>query len=334
MIPRSPDAGELPHWQRELAEAFTRPSDLLAYLGLDSEFGDDRATRNFPMRVPRAFARRMRKGDPADPLLRQVLPASAELESPPGFGVDPVGDLAAVTGPGLLRKYEGRALLLTTPACAVHCRYCFRRHFPYADQGARPDTQDAAIALIAQDPSISEVILSGGDPLALSDTRLTTLLDRLSAVPHLRRIRWHTRMPVVLPARVTDRLVNILGRSPLQQVMVLHINHANEIDAGVHEALTKLKPVTAAQLNQAVLLRGVNDNVDVLAALMSAGFDAGVLPYYLHLLDPVEGGAAFDVDARRAAELLDALRHRLPGYLVPRLVRETRGVFYKVPVTF
>lgn len=333
IITRSPDGGELPRWQRELAQAFSRPADLLAFLGLEPGQGHEDATTAFSMRVPLAFARRMRHGDPADPLLRQVLPDGGELEQKPGFGTDPVGDLSAVAGPGLLRKYQGRALLLTTPACAVHCRYCFRRHFPYADLGARPDTLEAAIRLVEEDRSIREAILSGGDPLALSDDRLGVLVERLSAVPHLTTLRWHTRVPVILPSRVTPGLIATLGRSRLSQVVVLHVNHANEIDAEVTEALAALKPVTSALLNQAVLLHGINDDADTLAALMSRLFHSGVLPYYLHMLDPVKGATAFDVDEAKAGALMKALRTRLPGYLVPRLVREIEGSFYKIPVS-
>lgn len=334
IIPRSPEDGEPSAWQRELADGFATPEALLGYLGLDAgpDGGRRDAAAAFPMRVPLSFARRMRMGDDRDPLLRQVLPSGREMQSAPGFHSDPVGDLAAVSGPGLLRKYHGRALLLTTSACAIHCRYCFRRHFPYADQGARPDRHDAAVEQIAADPSISEVILSGGDPLALGDARLARLLRQVSALPHVRRIRWHSRMPVVLPSRITRELIATLGDQPLPQVMVLHINHPNEINAEVIDAIGRLRPVVSAILNQAVLLRGVNDEVETLAALSTRAMDAGVLPYYLHLLDPVAGSEAFDVDERRAAELMSGLRTRLPGYLVPRLVRETPGHPFKRPI--
>jgi len=306
---------------------------LLEFLGLAENWPtDDAATGPFPMRVPRSFASRMRRGDPRDPLLLQVLPSGRELDRIDGFVADPVGDLAAVAGAGLLRKYQGRALLLTTPACAVHCRYCFRKHFPYTEHSARPAAHAAAVAALQSDPTVTEVILSGGDPLSISDDRFAKLLDTLAEIPQLRRIRIHTRLPVVLPARVTADLIAALDRCRLPVAVVLHSNHPNELTDEVDAALAPLRALGISMLNQAVLLRGINDNADVLAALSEKGFDYGILPYYLHLLDPVAGAAHFDVAEPHARSLLAALRSRLPGYLVPRLVKETAGEGFKRPI--
>lgn len=326
----------VPGWRRLLAEAVRDPGELLALLGLDPGLAGGAAAAaaadGFPLRVPRGFVARMRHGDPDDPLLRQVLPLGAEAAEVPGFADDPVGDLAAAAAPGVLHKYRGRVLLVTTGACAVHCRYCFRRHFPYADQYAAGGDWDEALEHIAADPSIQEVILSGGDPLTLSDQRLGGLAQRLAALPQLRRLRLHTRLPVVLPERVDDALVAWLAGGRLAGVVVIHANHGNEIDGAVAAALGRLRAAGVTLLNQSVLLRGVNDTADALCALSERLFAAGVLPYYLHLLDPVRGAAHFDVPAAEARRLLAAVASRLPGYLVPRLVRERPGAAAKVPV--
>jgi EF-P beta-lysylation protein EpmB len=272
----------------------------------------------------------MRRGDPADPLLRQVLPVAAELVEEPGFVADPLGEREAMRAPGLLQKYQGRALLITTSACAVHCRYCFRREFPYAEQRSETARWGEAIDAIARDISLEEVILSGGDPLSLSDSRLASLTDALARVPHIRRLRVHTRQPIVLPSRVDDGLMHWIARLPWPTVFVLHANHANEIDSDVREACVKLRAGGVTLLNQAVLLKGVNDDTKTLAALSHALFEAGVLPYYLHVLDRVRGTAHFEVDERRAQQLVGELASTLSGYLVPRLVREVAGAPAKV----
>jgi EF-P beta-lysylation protein EpmB len=314
-------------WQRELAAAIRDPAELCRELGLDASLAADasRAAAGFPLLVPRGFVARMRPGDPADPLLLQVLPRAAEGDSAPGFTTDPVGELAAVAAPGIVRKYAGRALLLVTGGCAVNCRYCFRREFPYAEAGAAPAAVDAALDHVAADDSLSEVILSGGDPLLVDDARLAALLARLDAIGHVRRLRIHTRLPVVLPSRVTPGLVATLASSRLSCVVVIHANHAAELDADVAAAIGRLAASPALVLNQAVLLAGVNDSVEALAALSERLVDCGVLPYYLHLLDRVHGAAHFEVAEPRARELHAALRDRLPGYAVPRLVREVPG---------
>ncbi len=335
MIPRTDDGRQTSAWQRELAEAVRDPVELLQLLGLPRELlaGAHAAHGQFPLRVPRSYVDRMGKGDPRDPLLRQVLPLGEELLAVAGFGDDPVGDLAAVAVPGLLHKYHGRALLVATGACAVHCRYCFRRHYPYSEGAATPQRLDDALAHLARDDSISEVILSGGDPLALTDERLALLAERLDAIAHLRRLRIHTRLPVVLPARVDDHLLNWLARTRLKRVVVIHANHPNEIDDSVRLALRRLAECGTTLLNQSVLLRGVNDDSEVLARLSEALFDAGVMPYYVHLLDKVRGAAHFEVDARSAQRIHESLWKRLPGYLVPRFVREEPGAPGKIPLS-
>lgn len=336
MIPRSRDRGEpLPAWRKELASAFTDRGSLLAFLGLDelAAVADDGASSQFPLRVPLSFARRMRRRDPADPLLLQVLPSEKEMQPAPGFVRDPVEDRLALRHSGLIRKFQGRALVVTTGACAVHCRYCFRRHFPYGEHGFRAEQFERLREEIAGDRSVTEVILSGGDPLSLSDHRLDTFLDLLAAFDQVQRVRIHTRLPIVLPSRVCDSLLQVLARPrDVRLVIVLHINHAQEIDASVTRALEPLRALGFTLLNQAVLLRGVNDSANTQVALAEACFAAGVLPYYLHLLDRVEGAAHFEVDETAATAIAEELYQRLPGYLVPRLVRETPGSSAKRPV--
>jgi len=323
-----PDQALAPHgWQRELAQAITDPLELCGLLELDPQlvFGATAAAAQFRLLVPRGFVRRMRRGDANDPLLRQVLPDAQELLEHTGFDADPLDEQAAMRAAGLLHKYHGRALLITTGACAVHCRYCFRREFPYSDAHAGSSRFGAALQAIASDSSIEEVILSGGDPLALTTARLAQLTDALAQIPHVRRLRLHTRTPVVLPERVDEELAGWLSALPWPCVVVLHCNHPNEIDASVRAASTRLRASGAWVLNQSVLLAGVNDSVTTLAALSEALWSAGVLPYYLHLLDRVRGGAQFEVGEARARSLMAGLAARLPGYLLPRLAREVPG---------
>ena len=312
----------------------TDPAELISLLNLDPGLlpAAQAAARLFPLRAPRGFIARMCQADPGDPLLRQVLPLGAERESVAGFTGDPVGDLAAMSVPGVLHKYHGRALLTATGACAVHCRYCFRRHFPYGVANAAADRWQTAIDYLEADSSIREVILSGGDPLTLSDRRLAELAQRLDAIPHVRRLRLHTRLPIVLPERVDAALLQWLGRTRLQVVVVVHTNHANEVDAAVTAALKALKVIGIELFNQSVLLRGVNDSADALADLSEALFEAGVTPYYLHLLDKVAGAAHFNVPHAEAKRLVEQLSARLPGYLLPRLVREVAGAPAKLAV--
>jgi EF-P beta-lysylation protein EpmB len=321
-------------WQQLWREAISDPHELLRLLDLSAHAADLLPTRDtgFALRAPRGFVARMRRGDPADPLLRQVLPLAAELGEVPGFTRDAVGDIAARAAHGVLHKYQGRALLVATGSCAVHCRYCFRRHFPYAEETAAANHWSEAIAHLRSDDSIGEVILSGGDPLSLSTPKLAELTAALATIPHIRRVRLHTRLPVVLPERVDAEFLDWFGALPFQRVVVLHANHPHEIEGTVTAACVALRGVGATLLNQAVLLRGVNDDADTLADLSERLFAAGVLPYYLHQLDRVAGAAHFEVDDARALALLDALRARLPGYLVPRLVREVVGAPCKLPL--
>lgn len=317
-------------WRDQLRTALREPRQLLERLDLPA--GDEPATSRFPMLVPQAFVERMRPGDRRDPLLLQVLPERSETRPAPGFSDDPVGDRASAAGPGVLHKYRGRVLLVTTGACAVHCRYCFRQAFPYASENAGARQWRAAVDYIASDRSIEEVILSGGDPLMLSTRRLRELTHYLSGIEHIKRLRIHTRLPVILPARVTDDLVDWLDALPWPAVVVIHANHANEFNADVTHALARLRRSGAHLLNQAVLLAGINDSATALSELMRRSFDAGALPYYLHLLDPVSGAQRFETDRDRAVAMIDTLRRELSGYLVPRLVREVAGEPYKLPV--
>jgi EF-P beta-lysylation protein EpmB len=320
-------------WQQQLAQAISSPAELLEELGLAHALapGALDAAPAFAMRVPWSYARRMRHGDARDPLLRQVLPLAAERVERPGFLADPLAEHTALRAPGLLHKYHGRALLIATGACAVHCRYCFRREFPYAEQVEAPRWREA-LAYLAADPSIEEVILSGGDPLALSDARLAAVTRALESIGHVRRLRVHTRLPIALPARVDAGLCAWLGALSWPVVIVLHVNHANEIDEEVAAACARLRASGATLLNQSVLLRAVNDSADALSELSRRLFAVGVLPYYLHLLDPVRGTAHYRVPARRARTLVGTLAARLPGYLVPRLVRERAGAPAKLPL--
>jgi EF-P beta-lysylation protein EpmB len=331
MIPAAParphPAAASPDWRRAWREAVRDPRELLAMLGLESLAGRiaPEAARSFPLRVPRGFVARMRHGDPGDPLLRQVLPLDDEDQVVPGFVADAVGDAAARRGGGLIHKYRGRALLVATGSCAVHCRYCFRRHYPYAEDTAAAAGWREAVAAIAADPSIEEAILSGGDPLSLADHKLAELTDALRGIGHLRRLRIHTRLPVVLPERIDEGFLAWLRALPWPLAVVVHANHPNEFDPSVDAAMAALRDAGATLLNQAVLLRGVNDSVDALARLCERGFEAGVLPYYLHQLDRVAGAAHFEVGDAEALALHAALAARLPGYLVPKLVREVAG---------
>lgn len=317
-------------WQHELAAAVRDPEELLRLLELDRpELLEPArlAARLFPLRVTRSFIGRMRKGDPADPLLLQVLPLAPELEMSAGFTVDPVGDLAAMSAPGLLQKYHGRALLIATGACAIHCRYCFRRAYPYDTAGFRPGYWEKIREALQKDASLEEVILSGGDPLTLSNEKLQQVLELLAEVPHIRRVRIHSRLPVVLPSRIDTGLIQVLERahSRFRFIHVIHTNHANEIDQAVAAAVSRLHATGAPVLNQTVLLKGINDSADSLAELSQKLVASGVIPYYLHLLDRVQGAHHFETDEKEAVRLMQNLQRRLPGYMVPKLVREEKG---------
>jgi EF-P beta-lysylation protein EpmB len=313
-------------WKQELADAVRDPAELCDLLHLDPALAQKskKASGDFPFLVPRGFISRMQPGDPNDPLLLQVLPRLEELDDIPGFVSDPVGEQPARRGTGLIQKYHGRCLLLVTGGCAVHCRYCFRREFPYAESGASPASFAAAVNEIREDESIHEVILSGGDPLLIDDTLLEALIHDIASVSHVRRLRIHSRLPVVLPSRITENFLRIMNEIRLTVCLVIHANHAAELDSTVAESLRKISPVVALRFNQAVLLRGVN-TAESLIRLSERLLDLGVTPYYLHLLDPVRGASHFDVPEETGIHLVQELRNRLPGYAVPRLAREHPG---------
>lgn len=324
-------------WQRALHEAIDDLGELLSELGLEDgcaggSEGSHQAMRQLPLLVPRSFVARMGRGDPLDPLLRQVLPSERELGAADGFSCDPLGECSRLEPDGTLQKYRGRVLLAATSRCAIHCRYCFRRNLRVGEPEGAVDGFRPAVERIAADPEIEEVILSGGDPLTLDDARLGELVRELAGIPHLRRLRVHTRMPVVIPERVDQNLLDWLCGTRLAPVVVVHTNHPREIDGSVARALGALRDAGIAVLNQSVLLQGVNDDLATLSDLSRRLFECGVLPYYLHLLDRVRGAAHFEVDEGSARILIGELSATLPGYLVPRLVREIEGAPSKVPV--
>lgn len=332
IIQSNPVPWQSEEWSRLVRGALSDPAELLRRLDLDPSRFDFDPAAAFVMRVPEPFLARMRAGDAGDPLLRQVLPLEVEHTARPGFTTDPLGESAATVAPGVIRKYAGRALLIATPACAVHCRYCFRRHFPYGDH--RQGVSFPSLRAIETDPSIREVILSGGDPLMLKDAALGRLLEGLSAIPHVERVRVHTRVPVVVPQRVTRELLDLLDRTATPITLVVHVNHPNELDAPLGTALAALHRTGTTLLNQSVLLSGVNDDARTLIRLSESLFAHYVLPYYLHLPDRVAGTQHFDVDTARARRLGGELAAALPGYLVPRLAREVPGATAKEILSF
>jgi len=332
IITRKVDSVEQ-NWLKQLANAISDPLQLLKQLEIDPspwQHGFDAKTL-FAQRVPQSFVDRMEKGNPHDPLLRQVLPLSEEFDVQPGYSTDPLDEQNNAV-PGLLHKYRNRALMIVKGGCAINCRYCFRRHFPYQDNKGNKSVWQQSLDYIATQPQLNEVILSGGDPLMAKDHELTWLVEHLADIRHIKRLRIHTRLPVVIPARVTDTLCQLLATSRLQVVLVTHINHAQEIDDDLGNALRKLKVAGVTLLNQSVLLKGVNDNVDSQVALSEALFDAGVLPYYLHVLDKVQGAAHFFVSDDDARALMAGLIARVSGYLVPTLTREIGGRASKTPL--
>lgn len=316
-----------------MAQAIRDPAELLRRLELPTSLlpGCQAANAAFSLRVPESYLARMEKGNPKDPLLRQVLPLAEELASSDDYIADPVGDLQSLVSPGLLHKYQGRVLLITTPACAIHCRYCFRRHFPYQEQRAS-DHWQAAIDYLRDHQEVEEVILSGGDPLSLNETRLSQLTEQLAQLPQIRRLRLHSRQPIVLPERINQALLDWLAGLPWPVVLVVHCNHPNELSADVATALSRLHQAGITLLNQAVLLAGVNDSVKVQKLLSEKLFDLHILPYYLHRLDKVASAQHFDVPLTKALEIMTALRNQLPGYLVPRFVVENPGEGAKSPL--
>ncbi|WP_198522477.1 EF-P beta-lysylation protein EpmB [Pseudoalteromonas sp. 3J6] len=321
------------NWQKELANVVTCPKVLLEMVGLSSQVheNDIKARSLFPVRVPLPFIKKIRHGDANDPLLLQVMPRHQEFLTKSGFNKDPLLEQDN-NQPGLLHKYKSRVLVMFKTGCAVNCRYCFRRHFPYQENQLNKRSLIDALSYIKADKNINEVILSGGDPLMAKDDAISWFLDELEQIPQIKRMRIHSRLPVVIPARITEQLCERLAKSPLKIIFVNHINHANEIDSDFKNAMNMLKQANVLLLNQAVILKDVNDTVDAQINLSEALFDANVLPYYLHLLDKVEGASHFDIDEAQAVKIMAELLETLPGFLVPKLVREIGGQKSKTPI--
>ncbi|CAB0151793.1 L-lysine 2,3-aminomutase [Pseudidiomarina piscicola] len=322
-----------PAWQQALAQAIRAPEQLAEHLNLPHSWVQQHgaARELFPLMVTRHFANLMTPGDIDDPLLRQVMPHLDEYQETEGFTTDPLEEQNAQQ-PSLLHKYRSRVLVIMRSGCAINCRYCFRRHFPYADHHFGPQQRAQLLAYLQRDPAINEVIVSGGDPLLATDKQFSQLLDELEQLPQLKRIRIHSRLPVVLPERLTHELAERLARSRLQAVLVIHANHPQEIAPQLQQRLIHWADAGITLLNQSVLLRQVNNNADVLAELSERLFAARVLPYYLHMLDKVKGASHFAVTDAEACALAAQLRAQLPGFLVPRLVREVAGEPSKTPL--
>ncbi|WP_318470784.1 EF-P beta-lysylation protein EpmB [Photobacterium leiognathi] len=321
------------NWLNDLSNAISDPFTLLKLLKIDPTPWEDglAARKLFALRVPLSFVDKMEIGNPYDPLLRQILPLAQEFEVHQGYSVDPLEEQQNEI-PGLLHKYHNRVLLIVKGGCAVNCRYCFRRHFPYSDNKGNKRQWQQSLEYIAAHPEINEVILSGGDPLMAKDHELQWLIEHIAAIPHIKRLRIHSRLPVVIPNRITDALCQILTETRLQTILVTHINHANEIDDALKTAMQKLKQANVTLLNQGVLLKGVNDSVAALTDLSETLFDAGIQPYYLHVLDRVQGAAHFMVDDEIARQLMAGLITKVSGYLVPKLTREIGGRASKTPL--
>lgn len=322
------------NWQQALKNLIREPEQLLELLELDAKDMPAHlaACLDFPLRVPKDFVSKMRKGDWHDPLLLQVLPQGRELSPQAGYINDPLQENQSNPQPGLIQKYHGRVLLVVSAGCAINCRYCFRRHFPYQDNNPSRQEWQATLQTIANDPSIHEVILSGGDPLIASDKQLKELIDQIAAIPHIKTLRIHSRLPLVIPQRISQPFIEAFTQNRLNHVFVIHCNHANELDEATKNAFQRLKSAGVTLLNQSVLLAGINDNADDLQALSEQLFTQGVLPYYLHMLDKVQGAAHFEVAENTAQQLINSLLTQLPGYLVPKLVREVANELSKVPI--
>jgi L-lysine 2,3-aminomutase len=334
MIPRTVPTWQIHNWQDELKQLIQDPMELLDLIELDTQWlaSAQKAAKYFPLRATRSFVSRIQKGNPQDPLLLQILPLGVELEGTTDFSADPLDEKSFSPVAGLVHKYRSRVLLIAATQCAVNCRYCFRRHFPYGDHQLSRAQWQVSLAYVRANPEINEVILSGGDPLSLSDKQLGWLLEEVAAIPHVKRLRIHSRYPVVLPSRITDELLAFFASTRLKVVMVIHSNHPQEIDPIVSQALMKFVDRGLTILNQTVLLKGINDSSAILALLSETLFDAGVMPYYLHLLDKVSGAAHFGVPENHARALYGELLTLLPGYLVPKLVREVPHQDSKTPV--
>ncbi|MDC9728695.1 MAG: EF-P beta-lysylation protein EpmB [Methyloprofundus sp.] len=312
-------------WQKELSQSFTKPADLLNFLELNSNLISTAADKDFPLRIPLSYANNIEKGNPTDPLLLQVLPTAKELINPKNYLDDPVGDLNALKDNCLIHKYHDRALFITTGGCAINCRFCFRRNFPYSDAQLTRQNEERAFQYLQENQHINELIFSGGDPLLLTDQRIQHLLQNLAEIPHIKRVRFHTRLPIVLPSRITTELSKLLQNTPLAVIIVTHCNHPNELSVDVNQACLKLKQSNITLLNQSVLLKNINNNIETLTQLSEKLFSCGILPYYLHTLDKAKGTAHFDIQSKEAIHLHQLLQKRLSGYLVPKLVKEEPG---------
>lgn len=318
-------------WRIELRKNFTDWEKLADFLGLDfPQRAQIVKKSHFPLNLPLRLAEKIKKGTLEDPILKQFLPTIQENERVPGFVIDPVGDASCRQSPKLLHKYQGRVLLVATSACAMHCRYCFRQNFAY-ETGERLFIKE--MELIEGDASIHEVILSGGDPLSLSDHVLDYLLSRISAVPHVKRIRFHTRFPIGIPERIDEGLLKVLEQCKTQMWFVLHANHPHELDEELFARVKSLQRLGIVVLNQSVLLKDVNDDEETLAELCETLANHGIIPYYLHQLDRVEGASHFEVSEEKGLALIHALTKRLSGYAVPKYVREIAGEPSKTPLT-
>ena len=322
------------NWQLSLKKAIIHPDELYRELALDPKMFSQipEMMAHFPLRVPRGFLARMEKGNPQDPLLLQVLPLARELINFPGYSLDPLNEKKSNRIPGLLHKYHGRVLLTLSGACAIHCRYCFRRYFPYDENTLGKQGWNRVFDYLKSDTSITEIILSGGDPLMMKDNVLAEFISYVETISQLKRLRIHTRLPIVIPERITNEFIKLLNHTRLLPTIVIHCNHPNEIDESVVAALCSLQRTRATLLNQSVLLKNINDHEETLICLSENLFEAGVLPYYLHLLDRVQGAAHFEVSEAQAQCLIAEMIKRLPGYLVPKLVREIVDAPAKVPI--
>ena len=314
-------------WKSELSNCISSIDQLLQLLGLSSKDlnASQLASQGFSIKVPQHYAQLMEYGNPEDPLLKQVLPIEAELNQDPSFSVDPVNESEYNPVPGIVHKYRNRVLMIISPNCAINCRYCFRRHFPYQENRQSKQQWLQALDYLKDRPEINEVIYSGGDPLAANDNFLSWLTQQIETIKHIKRLRIHSRLPVVIPSRIDTQLLTWLSSSRLKPTMVLHINHANEIDVKLCQSVEKLKTAGITVLNQSVLLKGINDSSQALINLSEKLFDAGIMPYYLHLLDPVQGASHFDIPVDQALKIFSHMQAELPGFLLPKLVQEKAG---------
>lgn len=336
MIPRTVPTWQIQSWQDELKQLIDTPEKLIEAVGLDQKWlpAARRASMRFPVHATKSFVRRIEKGNPNDPLLRQILPMDDELRTAPGYVHDPLQEKQFTPVPGVIHKYRSRVLLIAATQCAINCRYCFRRHFPYNDNRLSKDDWRQALNYIAHNTDLNEVILSGGDPLSLGDRQLAWISQSLAKIPHIKRLRIHSRFPIILPSRITQEFVRSITHPSLDTIMVIHCNHPQEIDFEVREAAKNMREAKIILFNQAVLLKNINDNSTIQASLSEVLFSSGILPYYLHLLDPVEGASHFAVTEPEAKLLYKQLLAKLPGYLVPKLVRELPNEESKTPVGF